>query len=219
VGTAAAAPGSSVVACDFQTPARTAETHAHASPPIPALSAVGGESGREAFPCLRFRVLEEPDGPEPVLVDAQHPRPQRVHVRGPGRRGVQGPLDQPPRDAVGGRRLPSGTAGFNDGGDEGVLQPAGGAGRRGTSVAQWRSQLTVESPDSSPGVAELAVPEAASFPLVDPMALLSRIPAPSWTAPPSPRDSPGTTQKCGTSGTSPWPRPSTAARRGSWAPY
>jgi hypothetical protein len=71
-----------------------------------------------------FRVLEEPDGTEPVLIDARHPRPQPVHVRKPGRRGVQGALDQPPRDAVHERGFRGGPAGLNDGGDERVLELA-----------------------------------------------------------------------------------------------
>lgn len=58
--------------------------------------------------------------------DAEHPRCQRIDIRQGQRRGVQGALDQAPRDTERGGCLRCGSPGSDHGGHEGVAEPTGG---------------------------------------------------------------------------------------------
>ena len=65
-------------------------------------------------PGLRGRVLEEPHGPIPVLIDTQHPRCQEIHVRKAEHGVTDDLLNQPPGDPERSGCLRHGTTGIDD---------------------------------------------------------------------------------------------------------
>lgn len=86
----------------------------------------GGHPRFVAFPGLGGGVPEEPHGPVALFTDAEHPRCKGVDIGQRQRRGVQGPLDQPPRDAERSGGLRRGSARSDHGGHQGFTEPAGG---------------------------------------------------------------------------------------------